>query len=233
MCSRYSLTSPPEAVARLFSLNTIDPFPPRYNIAPTQPVLIVRNGISGHREATLVRWGLIPPWSKDPSKLSTMINARAESAPEKPSFRGAIRHKRCLIPADGFYEWTGSAGAKQPHLIARRGDTVSEMTGSLMGFAGLWEHWLGADGSELETMAILTIAANREMRAVHERMPLVISREHFDVWLDCSSGTATHVLPLLETPPDGLVSIRAVSKLLNNYRNDGPEVQAPVDATLF
>ncbi|MEO1204886.1 MAG: SOS response-associated peptidase [Pseudomonadota bacterium] len=241
MCSRYSLTSPPEAVRQLFALKSVEAFPPRYNIAPTQPVLIVRDGLSGDREATLVRWGLIPSWAKDPSQLSTMINARAETAASKPSFRGPVRHKRCIVPADGFYEWTGPVGSKQPHLITIRDDvahrpsvsTSSISAGGLMGFAGLWEHWLGADGSEMESMAILTVPANHEMRSVHDRMPLILAPEHFDVWLDCSSGSATSILPLLETPPDGLVSIRAVSKRLNNYRNDDPSVQAPVDATLF
>ncbi|MEL7048367.1 MAG: SOS response-associated peptidase [Pseudomonadota bacterium] len=232
MCSRFSLTSPPEAVRGLFGATGEADFPPRYNIAPTQPVLIVRHDLQRRRELRLVRWGLIPSWAKDPTSLSTLINARAETAAGKPSFRSALRHKRCLIPADGFYEWTGAKGAKQPHLITLRDDD-RKLNSGLMGFAGLWEHWLGADGSEVETMAILTVPANREMQAVHDRMPLVLKPEHYDAWLDCSSGSAVEIMPLLETPDDGTLTISAVSTLVNNYRNDGPEIQAAVNPTLF
>ena len=152
MCSRYSLTSPPEAVRRLFDCAAVDEFPPRYNIAPTQPVLIARLDPKGARQLRLVRWGLIPSWVKDPREFATLINARAETASDKPSFRGAMRHRRCLVPADGFYEWTGGRGTKQPHFI-RLNDN------ELFAFAGLSEIWLGADGSEIETMAILTTRA--------------------------------------------------------------------------
>src|SRR6185437_4214075 len=116
MPSRYSLTASPEVVRRLFGVTTVDDFPPRYNIAPAQPVTIMRIEAKGQRELQLVRWGLIPSWAKDPSEFTTLINARAESAAEKPSFRGAMRHRRCLVPATGFYEWTGARGSKQPHL---------------------------------------------------------------------------------------------------------------------
>lgn len=231
MCSRYSLTSPPEAVRQLFGYENDAQFPPRYNIAPTQPVAIVRTGLTGVREMALVRWGLIPPWAKDPRQLSTLINARAETAAGKPSFRGAMRHKRCLVPADGFYEWTGKAGAKQPHLIALR--PGSAYGDGPMGFAGIWEHWLGADGSEIETMAILTVAANREMGPVHDRMPLILDPKDFDAWLDCSSGSSRDIEALLAPPPDRLLTIRPVSRLLNNPRNEGPEVQAPADMNLL
>jgi putative SOS response-associated peptidase YedK len=112
VCSRYSLTSPPEAVRSLFACASVDDFPPRYNIAPTEPVMIVRHDPKGARELCLVRWGLIPPWVKDPREFATLINARAESAAEKPSFRGAMRHRRCLVPASGFYEWTGQRGGE-------------------------------------------------------------------------------------------------------------------------
>lgn len=226
MCSRYSLTSPPEAVRSYFKLNSVEPFPPRYNIAPTQPVAIVRTDLKGERELALVRWGLIPSWVKDPREFSTLINARSETAAEKASFRASLRHRRCLVPTDGFYEWTGKPGSKRPHLIRPR-------AGGLMAMAGLWDHWLGADGSEIETMAILTTAANQPVSALHERMPVILAPEHFDQWLDCRPGTPDFVRDLLRPAPDEALDIVEVSARLNNPRNEGPEVQEPVRTTLF
>lgn len=221
MCSRYSLTSPPEAVRAYFRYDNEAVFPPRYNIAPAQPVAIVRNTPAGGRELALVRWGLIPSWVKDPRAFKMLINARAETAAEKPSFRAAMRHRRCLVPADGFYEWTGATGAKRPHLVRPH-------AGGPLAMAGIFEHWQGADGSEIETMAILTVAANRAMAALHERMPLILAPEHFDVWLDCRPGTAEVIADLLLPAPEALLDIIEVSRKLNNPRNEGPEVQEPV-----
>jgi putative SOS response-associated peptidase YedK len=221
MCSRYSLTSPHEAVRAYFRYANDAVFPPRYNIAPSQPVAIVRNAPSGERELALVRWGLIPSWVKDPRQFKMLINARSETVAEKASFRAAIRHRRCLVPADGFYEWTGAPGSKRPHLIRPRG-------GGPMALAGLWENWLGADGSEIETMAILTVPANKIMSTLHDRMPAILAPEHFDVWLDCRPGTAEPVRGLLAPAPDTLLEIIEVSRKLNNPRNEGPEVQEPV-----
>ncbi|HUS98464.1 MAG TPA: SOS response-associated peptidase, partial [Hyphomicrobiaceae bacterium] len=167
MCSRYNLTSPPEAVRAYFSVPASEAFLPRYNIAPTQPALIVWPGARGSRELVLVRWGLIPSWVREPGKFATLVNARAETLVEKPSFRGALRHKRCLVPADGYYEWTGATGAKQPHLIRAR-------EGGPLAFAGLYEQWMGADGSEVDTMAIITVPANDAVRGVHDRMPAIL-----------------------------------------------------------
>lgn len=221
MCSRYSLTSPPEAVRSYFRLKAAVEFPPRYNIAPTQPVLIVRLGHTAERELTLVRWGLIPSWVKNPTEYATLINARAETAAEKPSFRAALRHRRCLVPADGFYEWIGKPGAKRPHLVRPRG-------GGPMAIAGIAEHWLGADGSEIETMAILTVAANRTVAAIHDRMPLILAPESMERWLNCRAGTAMDIRDLLVPAPDDALEIVEVSPKLNNPRNEGPELQAPV-----
>lgn len=226
MCSRYSLTSPPEAVRETFGYADAAEFPPRYNISPTQPVAIVRRDLAGERELALVRWGLIPSWAKDPSKLSTFINARSETAAEKPSFRASMRHRRCIVPADAFYEWTGKPGSKQPHMIRLR-------SGQTMGFAGLWEHWLGPDGSEIETMAILTVRANAEMVSIHDRMPAILDPDDYDVWLDCRSGSAVGINEVLRSSPDGSLEITAVSRELNNPRNDRPEVQSPVQGTLL
>ena len=224
MCSRYSLTSPPEAVRGMFGTFNVEEFPPRYNIAPTQPVLIVRNSLQHRRELVLVRWGLIPSWVKDPAAFSTLINARAETATVKPSFRASMRHRRCLIPTDGFYEWTGEKGAKQPHLIRPKG-------GGLMAMAGIWEHWLGADGSEVETMAILTVSANRTMEAIHDRMPAIVPPAAFETWLDCRSGSSEDAAGVLRPAPDDLLEIIPVSRRLNNPRNEGPQVQLSPDAT--
>lgn len=225
MCSRYSLTSPPEAVRKMFQCTGEDHFPPRYNIAPTDPALIVRHNLRHARELVLVRWGLIPPWVKDPREFATLINARSETAVEKPSFRGAIRHRRCLVPTDGFYEWTGRPGAKQPHLIRLKDQAPFAL-------AGLWEHWLGADGSELETMAILTTASNGDMAAIHDRMPVILHEGDHERWLDCRPGTAEHIGDLLKPFENGLIETIAVNPKLNNPRNEGPELIEPAGSTL-
>lgn len=229
MCSRYSLTSPPEAVRAYFGHGEAHEFPPRYNIAPTQPVAIVRQGPKGTRELALVRWGLLPPWVKDPREFATLINARSETAAEKPSFRGALRHRRCLIPTDGFYEWTGKPGAKQPHLIRAKA-SVGSNQGHLMAMAGLWEHWVGADGSELQTMAILTVGANATMSAVHDRMPVIVAPDQFESWLDCRSGSASDVRDLMVPAPEALLEIIPVSTTLNHVRAEGPSVQEPLNS---
>lgn len=223
MCSRYSLTSPPEAVRSYFRAVGGDEFPPRYNIAPTQPVHIVHNGLRGEREIVLVRWGLIPSWVKQPAEFSTLINARSETAADKPSFRSAMRHRRCLVPADGFYEWTGAKGAKQPHLIRPR-------AGGLMAMAGIWEHWIGADGSEIDTMSILTVAANATMQPIHDRMPAIIAPGLFDMWLDTSSGSSVIAQAMLAPAPDDLLEVVAVNPRLNNPRNEGPDLWSPASA---
>lgn len=215
MCARYTLTSPPGEVRLYFGFeNEIEAFPPRANIAPSQPVAIVRHSPKRLRELALVRWGLIPPWVKDPRAFSMLINARAETAAEKPSFRGAVRHHRCLVPANGFYEWTGGRGRKQPYLIRPR-------AGGVFAFAGLHEHWQGADGSEIETMAILTVAANKTMSALHDRMPAILAPQAFDSWLDCQSGESA-AMDLLAPAPEDLLETMPVTPKLNNPRFDGP-----------
>lgn len=217
MCSRYSLTSPVQAVRSYFGASGAVEFPPRYNIAPTQPVLIVRNDHKAQPELALARWGLIPSWMKDPAGFATLINARSETAAEKPSFRGPLRHRRCLVPTDGFYEWSGPAGAKRPYRISLNTDSGSK----LMGLAGLWEHWLEADGSEVETMAILTVQANTTVGAIHDRMPVILAPADFALWLDCKPGTAEHIQHLLRPAADNLLGLHPVSTRLNNVRNEG------------
>jgi putative SOS response-associated peptidase YedK len=221
MCSRYALTAPPAAVRSFFKLTTLFDFPPRYNIAPTQPILIVRAGATVPREPLLARWGLIPSWVKDPAKFTTLINARAETVAEKPSFRGAMRHFRCLIPATAFYEWTGPAGRKQPHLIRARG-------GDLFAFAGLWTPWAGADGSEIDTAAIITVPANGPISALHDRMPAILAPADYEGWLDVRGVDVAAAAALLRPAPDDDVETFPVSPRLNQARNDDVALQAPV-----
>ena len=175
----------------------------------------------------LVRWGMIPAWVKNPGQFATLINARAETAQDKPSFRGPLRHKRCLIPADGFYEWTGPTGAKQPHLVA---SPVG--TSSLIALAGLWEHWLGADGSELETMAILTVGANAAVSPIHDRMPLILQPPDFDRWLDCTPGSAEPVQGLLRESTLATLQVTSVNQRINNSRNEGVDLRASADGAV-
>lgn len=226
MCSRYSLTSPPEVVKSYFKLPAIDPFPPRYNIAPTQPVGIVRLARDGAREFMLVRWGLIPSWVKDPRQFSTLVNVRAEGVTSKPSFRGPMRHKRCLVPADGFYEWTGGRSARRPHLVRAR-------AGGPIAFAGLREDWLGADGSEIETMAILTVRANGLLQRIHDRMPAILAPNVFDAWLDCRAVPAEAAADLLVSAPEDDLEVVEVNPRVNDPRNEGAELQEPAIRNLL
>jgi putative SOS response-associated peptidase YedK len=226
LCSRYSLTSSPRAVGRIFDVASADDFPPRYNISPSQPVLIVCLDARGHRELRLVQWGLVPSWTKDPRRYGPLINARSETAYEKPSFRGPMRHRRCLVPANGYYEWTGSQGAKQPFLIGLRDQELFAM-------GGLREAWLGADGSEIETLAILTTAANEDITPIHDRMPVIVEREDYGRWLDCSSGSEKAVLDLLRPLPAGRVTLIAVNPRLNDPRAEGSDLHEPPIPTLL
>ena len=219
MCLRYNLLSPPEAVRATFGTINEEHFPPRYNIAPAQPVVIVRLDHVRRRELALVRWGLIPSWAKDPARIA-LFNARAETAEEKASFRGAMRHRRCLVPADGYYDWIGPPGGKRPHLLRPR-------VGGPIALAGLWEHWLGADGSEFDTMAILTAAANATVATVHDRMPVIVAEADFDRWLDCRGGSAEGIGDLLEPEPADLLEIIQVNPKVSNFRNEGPELWTP------
>ncbi len=226
MCTRYAMTSPPEAVRALFGHHNTTDFPPRYNIAPTQPVLIVRLDHARRREIELVRWGLIPSWVKEPGKYAPMFNARAETAAEKPSFRGPMRHRRCLVPADGYYEWAGKEGARRPYL-------VRPFAGGAFAMAGLWDHWLGADGSEIETMAILTVEANADVKRIHDRMPVIVPPDQFETWLDISSGRSGDAERLLCPLPAGQLDVLAVDPKLNNPRSEGAEVVDIIEKRLI
>src|SRR6185503_5363029 len=166
MCGSYMVISSPEAIRRLFGYPEQPNFPPRYNVAPTQPIPIVRLQ-DGKRQFALVRWGLIPPWVKDPKAFSLILQARSDSVVDKPSFRNAMKRRRCLIPADGFYEWNEDATPRRPYVVRPK-------HGGPVAFAGLWESWMGPNGEELETAVVITTEANKMLHPIHHRMPVVI-----------------------------------------------------------
>ncbi len=222
MCGRFALTATPQAVRDAFDLDAVDPFPPRYNIAPTQPVLHValfprRGGL--RREASLARWGLIPGWAKDPAHLPLLFNARSETAAERQSFRGALRHRRCLVPATGFYEWRRTEGGRpEPFLVRPAGGVVAA-------FAGLHETFLAADGSEIDTVTILTAAAGPRLSAIHERAPVVIAPAEFERWLDVGGQSPAGIADLLHAGLTDAWEAVPVSDRVNAVANMGPEVQ--------
>ncbi|MDB5616277.1 SOS response-associated peptidase [Tardiphaga sp.] len=222
MCGRFVITSAPEALRQVFAYIEQPNFLARYNVAPTQPVpvVIVENGA---RHFRLMRWGLLPSWVKDPRQFTLLINARAETVQEKPAFRNAIRRRRCLIPADGYYEWQNSDGGKQPYFIHPRG-------GGPIGFAGLSETWVGPNGEELDTVAIITAAASTGMSVLHHRVPVTIAPEDFAQWLDCSADNASDVMTMLCAPGDGAFSWHPVSSAVNKAGNDDAQLILPISA---
>lgn len=211
MCSKFSIKSHPETVKNHFKYLNPAEFPPLDNIRPTDPIMIIREVNANKRELALVRWGLIPHWVKNPDDFSLIINARAETLMEKPSFRTSMAHKRCLVPADGFYEWSGPKGNRTPHHItlsqSKSSSQEAPHTPPLMAFAGLWDHWLGAEGSEFESAAIITMAANNQISQLHNRMPAIIMPEDFDDWLDVKNVNSKEALKLLKPVPDGTFDI--------------------------
>lgn len=195
MCGLYSFRSAPEEARRLFGYVEHPNFPPRPYVAPTEPIPVVRLD-RGERHFALVRWGLIPGWSKDVKPGKPCINARGESVLGKAFFRNAMRRRRCLVPADGFYEWKGVPGQKQAYLIHRPDN-------GLFAFAGLWEWWSSPDGGEIETAAIITTAASEDVSDIHDRMPVVIAPEQFEAWLDAENVPAADAARLLKPAPAG------------------------------
>jgi putative SOS response-associated peptidase YedK len=219
MCGRYLITSAPEAFRRLFRYREQPNFPPRYNVAPTQPIPIVRI-VEGERQFALVRWGLIPAWVKDPHGFSLVINARAESVNDKPAFRNAMKRRRCLVLADGFYEWKQDGARKRPFVARPR-------HGGPIAFAGLWESWMGPNGEEQETAAIVTTRANRTLSALHDRMPAVVPPEAFGMWLDCANVDAETAAVLLAPAPDDLFEAYEISPAVNKVANDEAALLEP------
>lgn len=212
MCGRYAIISAPEAIRALFRYQEQPKFPPRYNVAPTQPIPIVRLA-QGRRQFALVRWGLLPSWVKNPKAFTLVINARGESVLDKPAFKNAMTYRRCLIPADGFYEWKASGGRKQPYFVRLK-------SGAPMAFAGLWESWTGPNGEELETAAIVTTKANHTLEHMHDRMPVVVPPDAFDLWLNCGEVDATTAAALIAPAPDDALKAYPVSTEVNRVAND-------------
>lgn len=220
MCGRYVLAAPGEVIAEHFRLAAVPVHRPRYNIAPTQDALVIRETPAGTREAVLLRWGLIPSWAKDPAIGSRIINARAEGVVDKPAFRAAFQHRRCLVPADGFYEWQGVAGRRQPRFVRLA-------SGAPFAMAGLWEQWRmpavdPAGRDTIATFTIITTSANDQLHALHDRMPVLVRPADYDEWLSSPNPSA-----LLGPWPGEAFAIVPVSMRVNNVRNDEPALLAP------
>ena len=225
MCGRFTLTDPDADIAVQFGLPEIPDIPPRYNIAPTQPVAAVRlKAREQARELVMLHWGLVPSWVKDPKIGARMINARSETAAQKPSFRAAFRRRRCLVIADGFYEWQKQNGAKQPFFIHFRDARP-------FAFAGLWEHWLGPDASEIESCTLLTTEPNDFLRPVHNRMPVILKPEAYQLWLDPEVQQPDQIQPLLRPYPAQDMNAYSVSTFVNRPANDSPRCIEPLAGT--
>ena len=230
-------------VAEQFALFELPPFTPRFNIAPSQPVPVVRlapgkgdshllperpEGCSAQkvavtfsgRELVWLRWGLIPSWAQDPTIGNRLINARAETVAEKPAFRAALRRRRCLVAADGFYEWQRTGKRKQPYFIRLRDDRP-------FAFAGLWESWEGPDFSQIESCTLLTTEANELMRPIHDRMPVILLAQHYQQWLDTTVQEPAQLLPLFRPYPAGEMTAESVSTFVNSPGNEGPKCIEP------
>jgi putative SOS response-associated peptidase YedK len=222
MCGRFVITSPPAALRQIFGYAEQPNFPPRHNIAPTQPipVVILENG---GRHFRLMRWGLVPAWVKDPRKFSLLINARSETVTEKPAFKNAIKRRRALIPADGYYEWQDAGGRKRPFFIYRR-------DGQPVGFAALAETWMGPNGEEQDTVAIVTAPASADLAALHHRVPVTIRPEDFERWLDCRADDVEEAMPLLRGPEPGEFAWHRISTRINRTANDDAQLTLPITA---
>jgi putative SOS response-associated peptidase YedK len=222
MCGRFVITSAPAALRQLFGYIEQPNFPPRYNVAPTQPipVVLVENGA---RHFHLMRWGLLPTWVKEPRGFTLLINARSETVLDKPAFKNAIRRRRGLIPADGYYEWKAIDGRKQPYFIHRA-------DGAPLGFAAVFETWVGPNGEELDTVAIVTAAASEDLATLHDRVPVTISPKDFERWLNCRGDEVDAVLALMTAPRIGEFSWHPVSTRVNRVANDDDQLLLPISA---
>lgn len=216
MCGRYTVIATPEQLRALFGYLEQPNFPPRFNVAPTQPIAIVRL-VNGERHFALVRWGLLPSWVKDPKAFSLLINARGETVAEKPAYRAAMKRRRCLIPADGFYEWKAGGPRKQPYYIRAK-------SGQPLAFGGLWETWTGPNGEELETAAIVTTEANETLAPLHDRMPVIIAPDQFDLWLGNGDEDTAAASALIKPAPNELLETYPVSTDVNRVANDNPKL---------
>ncbi len=220
MCGLYSLAKSPRETKAWFKYQEDEDFPPRAHVAPGQPIGVVRME-HGARHFALVRWGFIPSWVKEVKPGKPLINARGETVMEKPSFRNAMRRRRCLVPADGYYEWSGAEGRKVPFF-------VQAADKGLFALAGLWEHWMGTDGSELETAVLMTIAPNAELATIHDRMPVIIAPEDYETWL---TGEVEDAARLIRPAPDGSFVMEPTT--IGRAAAPKPPPKKPDQMTLF
>jgi len=220
MCGRFTLNSTPAKLKEHFATTNVLDLEPRFNIAPSQSVPVVRLDKSGDREFTIANWGLIPSWVKDPKDVQHPINAKAETAAIKPMFRHAYRKSRVLVPADGFYEWAAKDGVKQPYLIRLR-------DGEPMGMGGLFEHWQSPEG-DVATFTILTTSANALMAKIHDRMPVIIKPEDYATWVDKEFTDVIKLQTMTLPYPDRYMEAYPVSRKVNNPKNDSPNLTEKV-----
>jgi putative SOS response-associated peptidase YedK len=230
MCGRYSLVTPTEALRQLLQFIDLLNLEPRFNLAPTQLAPVVRLDEDGRsRRLVLMRWGLIPSWAKDTQIGAKCINARSDGVAAKPAFRAAVRRRRCLVPADGWYEWKAAGKAKQPYRIVLK-------TGGPFAFAGIWETWQPADGPAIDSFAIVTTDASPDIVHIHTRQPVMLEPEQYALWLEPGESKLADKLALLRPSRPGLLSAYAVSSRVNYVKNDDEDVikpEAPVSPTLF
>ncbi len=224
MCGRFTLRQSPEEIAQAFKIPDVPPLEPRYNIAPTQPVAtVLKTPENPDRQFRMLHWGLIPFWANDPKLGSKLINARAESVADKPAFRSAFRHRRCLIVADGFYEWQQQENGKQPFYLRLKDDRP-------FAFAGLWEHWQEDGGEAIDSCTILTTDANELTRPIHSRMPVILDPKDYDMWLDPNVSDSETLQPLLHPYASEKMQAYPVGKTVNRPTNDRPECIEIVEA---
>lgn len=226
MCGRYVIISTPEAIRAMFGYGEVPNFPPRYNVAPTQPIPIVRLH-DGERSFALMRWGMLPSWVKDPKTFPLLINARGESVLDKPAFRHAMRRRRCLIPTDGFYEWQPGP-PRRPYFVRAKRDANG--AARPLAFAGLYETWTGPNGEEIDTAAIVTTRANHGLSAIHDRMPVFVPPAAFDLWLDCARVEADVAAALIAPAEENLLEACEVSTAVNRVANDSAALIEPASA---
>jgi putative SOS response-associated peptidase YedK len=222
MCGRFVQHSHPEVYASAFELDSLSAVAPRYNLAPTQQVLVVRKA-DERRELVPLRWGLIPSWSKGPESGYSMINARAETVDTKPAYRTAFKHRRCLVPTEGFYEWKKKGRTKTPFLIRRK-------DGEPFGMAGLWERWHGKDDETIESCTIIVTEANALVRDLHDRMPVIVAPEDYAAWLDPQNTDAEGLRKMLPPADSAPWTLVEVSRKVNSPKNDSPDLIEPVAA---
>lgn len=218
MCGRFTQRSPSKKIVEKFKVEDVPPLLERYNVAPTQRVLGIRKS-EGTREAAFFKWGLVPSWAKDAAIGNKLINARGETVTEKPSFRDAFRSRRILVPAEGFYEWARRGDRKKPFYFHMK-------DGEPFAIAGLWERWEG-EGEPLETCTLLTTEANSLLAPYHDRMPVILKPEDYDVWLDPDVRRAEMLKPLLRPYPDKEMAAHAVSPMVNSPSNEDPRCVEP------